>query len=1547
MLNITRSLTALFIVISCLSSAADSAPNGWKSIRLHSEFYAEGAAAGDVDGDGHVDVTSGPFVYRGPDFKERFELFEPHVFSINGYSDNFFSHIVDVNSDGFNDVIILGFPGREARCYVNPGSERMKNHWSMKILADQVGHESPAVIDLIPGGLLEIVCSRETSYGYYQAGENPLDPWKWNEVSDSGLARKPFGHGMGVGDVNNDGRLDIIETDKYWEQPADPSGKWAMHQWAVKKYGSGGAQMFVHDFDGDGDQDIFTSQNAHRYGLCWFERQSADRLTRHDIMGEISVENPYGVAFSQPHALAMADIDGDGLQDIVTGKRWKAHNGHDPGSNQTAVLYWFRCQKTSEGIEFVPHLIDEASGVGVDVTVADLNADGLPDVVSANKGGLVLHFQSTEVEPVLPERWQFERPAMEDYVNGFPPQEAAEKMLVPDGFHVDLIAAEPDLVQPIAMCFDARGRIWVIEGHTYPQKAPEGEGKDRILILEDADADGSFESKKVFAEGINLASGIEIGFGGVWVGAAPDLLFYPDQNQDDIPDAEPIVLLDGWGYHDTHETLNSFTWGPDGWLYGCHGVFTHSKVGKPGAPEEKRIPINAGVWRYHPTRHEFEVFAHGSSNPWGVDFNEQGDWFITACVIPHLYHLSQGGRYFRQAGNHFNPYTYADITTIADHLHYGDGTFNSANSNGGVDRQLVKNTQSSTSDVGGGHAHCGLTIYQAAEFPLQYNGELFFHNLHGHRIVREHVEAEGSGYIGRHRPDFTLSQDHQQIGVGIMQGPDGALYTSDWHDPQTCHNRTPEVWNRTDGRLFRIRYGNLKAERFNLWGKSDAELVGLLKDENAYYARQAQRILQERAAENKLDHSQVNKLLKELLTAENSQAIRLRALWTAWSCNLLDQPELRKLLQDSNPYVRAWAIQFLGESSTAVEQDILVQLEQMSKLDANGTVRRYLASLLQRLPVEQRWGILQGLTSSQQDLTDRNTPLLVWYGTEPLIDVDAGRVLQIVKSSGWKQLTEFVIRRTSTTEQGRNALAELLKSEKNIDFSRIILQEMQTSVKSQAGAKMPASWKEASANLLSINDKSLQLLVSSLSIQFGDESAFPYYRELLLNRKQPNSTRQNALQLLAQARDPELAPVLLKLLEDRTLRTAAIQNLARFDLPETPGRLIEVYDQLTEEEQAEVLNTLVSRKTFAERFIEAMEQGEIDAAKVPAYIVRQVISLDDENLVKRLEKVWGKISTSNANISELTAKYEKLLQPKLIASSNFGEGRKLYETNCGKCHKLFGKGSDIGPDITGANRSNVKYLLENILDPNAIIGRNYIMTTFVTVDGRVINGLIKSENAEAVTIQTTNEVIVVAQDDIEIRKASEKSLMPEGQLQPMRDEQVLQLFRYLMSPTANPSPETQRISVPPPSPGVTRIEGEALVGKVKVTGGNVRNQNMSGFGPMWSGNDHLWWTGGKPGDRLTLGIPAQPAGEYEISVFTTTAVDYGLIKVTWQNQQREADLYTTQVLPGEPIHFEKAVLTNDQPLEMTIELIGKHPQAKAGYMVGIDRIEFRLIAKKP
>ena len=786
----------------------------WNRVPIHDQFYSEGSSAGDIDGDGKVDLVAGPLWYRGPEFKESFAFTDVKPFSIFGYSDNFFSAAFDANNDQKTDILIIGFPGQAARLYLNPGSPSENNQWQMVKIAPIIDNESPAVVDLIPGGTPEIVCGRDSSYGYYQAGENGAQPWVWHPVSKKGTCGGRFAHALGVGDVNGDGRLDILDRTYWWEQPSeDTSGEWSQHQWALEGYGPGGAQIRVADLDGDGDQDLVSSYSAHSYGLGWFEQVSPDRFVRHDIMGASSLENDYGVSFSQLHAVELVDMNGDGLKDIVTGKRFYAHNGKDPGGLQEPVLYWFECKRNAEGCEFIPHLIDRDSGVGVDVLVRDLNADNLPDVVTSSKRGVIINFQNREGAGEPPQKWKLtEGRSQAEYVNGITPEQAPGQFILPEGFSIDLVASEPELTQPISMCFDARGRIWVIEGHTYPRRAPEGKGQDRVIILSDKDADGTFETKTTFIEGLNLASGIEVGFGGVWIGAAPYLLFIPDANWDDIPDSEPQVLLDGWGYQDTHETLNSFTWGPDGWLYGCHGVFTHSNVGKLGASDEQRERLNAAVWRYHPTAHQFEVFAHGTSNPWGVDFDDQGNWFITACVIPHLYHIQQGARYQRQAGQHFNPYTYDEIVTIADHAHYSgniqDHAFWGANY---VERRPAP---LDTSMVGGGHAHCGLAIYNADVFPREFYGDLYFHNLHGHRVVRETLVRDGSGFVGKHRPDFALSRDHKEIGVGIMVGPDGALYTSDWHDLQTCHHRTPEIWDRTDGRMFRIRYGDVRPQRF-------------------------------------------------------------------------------------------------------------------------------------------------------------------------------------------------------------------------------------------------------------------------------------------------------------------------------------------------------------------------------------------------------------------------------------------------------------------------------------------------------------------------------------------------------------------------------------------------------------------------------------------------------------------------------------------------------------------------------------------------------------
>lgn len=1537
---------------------------------LTEDYFSEGANFGDIDHDGKLDIVHGPFWWEGPDFVRRHEISLSKPQNRQGYSENFFSWIYDFNGDGWNDVLTAGLPGTPGYIFENPLAKNRDQHWTRHQVLDQVGNESPQFVNLVGDERPELVCARDGVFGYVSFDpQRPFAEQSFHVISDK-IAETPFGHGLGVGDVNGDGRPDLLFKNGWLEQPESLEGapRWTLH--AFPFAGAGGGDMFAYDVDGDGDNDVITSLQAHAFGLAWYEqirKEGEIHFEKHLIMGEKPEENPYGVLFTELHTVALHDLDGDGLKDIVTGKTYWSHHDKSPMWDAGAVVYWFKLDRAKGVVNWIPYLIDGEAGVGRQLSVGDLNGDQRPDIVVGGMKGC--HVLRQTVAQVTKEEWQSAQPQkLVAMAEGLSPQEAAEKMTVPDGFRVTLAAGEPLVHQPVAFTIDHRGRLWVAEAYTYPNRAKDGEGKDKIIILEDTDGDGLFEKRKVFIEGLNLVSGLELGFGGVWVGAAPYLMFIPDRDGDDIPDLVPnsppaanvqfpqdvpagaTVLLDGFGWQDTHETLNSFIWGPDGWLYGCHGVFTHSKVGRPGTEENARQGLNAGVWRYHPTKHDFEVFSHGTSNPWGVDFNDRGHAFITACVIPHLWHMVQGGRYHRQGGQHFNPYTFEDIKTIADHAHYVGNL---------ADHAWWGHEPHAPADTlaaGGGHAHCGAMIYLGNNWPANYRNQIFMHNVHGNRINECLLERSGSGYIGKRAPDTMLANDRWFRGINLKYGPDGSVYLIDWYDKNACHRTNPEIWDRTNGRVYNIAYrGNERSDRSEtqaslktLSGNNVNELAKLLDHPNEWYVRMARRRLQERVAlsgkggSSPVAANELNSSLLKQFNESDSVPQKLRLLWTIHALFGLNSDLTLQLLSlpgTENEDLRAWAIQ-LGLEDRIASAAELSKLITLAKTETSPVVRLYLASALQRLPLEQRWSLAEGLIGRAEDANDHNLPLVLWYGVEPLVELDPNRAISIAKEAKIEKVARFIVRRAASSNQSLNAAVEWLAGSSDAATQKMILEELSRAFEGRVNIPQPAAWTPAYEALLQSPDGDVRSKGDQIAVAFGDRRILPRMRTILADSRSPLPQRQKALELIVKGRDSEAADSLLSVLDEPELRGSAIRALAAYDKPEIPAEILSRYSQLSENEKRDAVNTLVSRPRSAEKLFDAIEKGKVPRTDVHAYHVQQLLGFKEESLSQRIRSVWGDVRPTASDKVALIAKFKSALSPAHLKSADLGNGRRLFMKTCAACHVLFGEGGKIGPDITGSNRANLDYLLENVIDPSSIVGKDYRMTVIATNDGRVVSGLIQKETDSAVTLRTINDTVIIAKEDIDERKLSELSLMPEGQLNQLTPEEKRDLIAYLGTPNQVPlrgpkapiDPKTGRVP--------NAIEGEAMkiVGK---TAGNAASQPMGGFPKdKWSGNDHLWWTGAAPGAKLELELPVPSEGTYEIEAVLTMARDYGIVQLLIDGESlgSPADCYDVDVVTTGQLSFGSRKLTAGMH-KLGLEITSANPKADKAYMVGLDYIK--------
>ena len=976
------------------------------------------------------------------------------------------------------------------------------------------------------------------------------------------------------------------------------------------------------------------------------------------------------------------------------------------------------------------------------------------------------------------------------------PAEAAAGFRVPDGFRVDVFAAEPDVRNPVAMAWDTRGRLWVAENYTYSDNTQKFDLRlrDRVLIFEDADADGRFDRRTVFTDDVQRLGSVELGFGGAWLLCPPQLLFLPDRDGDDVPDGPAEVVLDGFtvAAENYHTFANGLRWGPDGWLYGRCGASSPGQIGVPGAPEADRIPIRGGLWRYHPRGKRFEVLCHGTTNPWGHDWDALGEAFFINTTNGHLWHAIPGAHFARPHTIEPNSRAYAIIDHHADHYHWDNSkAFKNFTTPGTVDDRR-----------GGGHAHSGLMIYQADQWPEAYRGKLLTLNFHGRRVNVERLERAGGGFVGKHEPDILFAADPWFRGIDLSYGPDGSVFVLDWSDTGECHEH--DGVHRTSGRVYRISYGESAGVDVRDISKlGERDLVALHRHANEWFVRKARRVLAERAARG-VPQGQANSALRSLFDEDPDPSRKIRALCSLHAVGGTDAAFLRGLLGHGHESVRAWAIRLLtdalpidtvfsrrGGPDVELPADLRDELAALAREDSSGLVRLVLASTLQRLPVGQRVPLAEALVSRAEDAADHNIPALIWTGLIPVADSDPDALVALAAGCRHPDVLRLVARRLGEEIEARpgplDALLVLAAGQPE-GFQAQVVAGLGDALAGWRKAKRPASWDRLRVGLSASTDPTVRDRARDLDVLFGDGRALDEVRRLALDEAASLDARRAALRTLIEGRPPDLRAICERLVRVRFLNAVAVRGLALFDDPAIGRTLAANYRSFHASERPVALDVLASRPSFARALLDRIAAGAIPRQDLTAFHARQIRSMGDPALAGRLSEVWGELRESPTDRRERIATLKVRFDPATLARADPSRGRAVYERVCTSCHKLYGSGGEVGPDLTGAGRDNLDYLLENLVDPSASVSADFRMVIVAMKDGRILNGLVRRQTDRTLTLQTQTEALTLDREEIEEVKSSPLSLMPEGLLDPLNEAEVRDLIGYLMHRTQIPLP---------------------------------------------------------------------------------------------------------------------------------------------------------------
>ena len=965
---------------------------------------------------------------------------------------------------------------------------------------------------------------------------------------------------------------------------------------------------------------------------------------------------------------------------------------------------------------------------------------------------------------------------------------ASQKMfVVNDDLEFRQLLAEPQIAQPLFLNFDERGRMWVIEYRQYPEpaglkvisrdrhyrsvydKIPQAPpnhvpGKDRISIHEDTNGDGVYDQHKVFVDGLNICTAVARGRGGVFVLNPPYLLFYPDANDDDIPDGDPKVLLSGFGLEDTHSVVNSLRWGSDGWLYAAQGSTVTGNVVRAGTDDKPVHSMGQLIWRYHPEKHLYEIFSEGGGNAFGVELDEKGRIFSGHNGgNTRGFHYMQGAylqKGFNKHGPLSNPFSFGYFPPMKHH---------------DVER----------------FTH-NFVLAESTALPEKYRGKLFgVEPLQG-QIVQAEITALGSTYQTKDIDRPVTSKDEWFRPVDIKLGPDGAIYVCDWYDRQVSHLRnTDGTIDRTNGRIYRLAAKEHPPRKpFDLRQSSIDELTALFASDIRWDRQTALRLIGDRAKE--IDDRVIDSWKSQITTLDMNQPrsaqVALNLLWAVNLCRPLTDEDVARFLQVDDPHVRLWAIR-LACDDRSVSNSTAALIAEHAANESSIEARCQIACSARRLNPEQALPIIRSLLTHDADIDDPRQPLLIWWAVESQCNTPEMLV------AFWDQLQQLQNRPLVANFVGERLMQRYASAGSRADM--LICAQLFQHAIDEASAKQLLKGFKAGVKGRAITDlphETIEALASTgvrslaLDLQRNSKNAVEQSLDAIADKATNIDERIELVQIFGQLHEAKCVAPLLSLIDsdaDEKLRSAALTTLQSYPDEKIGERVVQLLPKMDKGLQPIATTMLTSREQWATELLQAVADEQIDKNLLDRAALQRALTHQSDQISQIVEEVYGSIAgqTNEQMIADINAILVDLAE----GEADRYAGEKLFNEHCGKCHRLFDNNlhlsiGDIGPDLTAYQRTDLRSMLINIVNPSGEIREGFEQYVVETLDGRVITGFRNDEDNQVVVLRGADgKDMVINKADIDLMQALPNSLMPEGILQKLTAQQRRDLISYLQS----------------------------------------------------------------------------------------------------------------------------------------------------------------------